>query len=110
MGEPTERLVTVLLTLAVPAAADPDDAAQLVADAAVHTALQVVHATGVEGHLPIPGATVVRAGRTTPWLVMRVGADQVVLQDLAGDVVAVPRRIVLPDPLDPALAGASEHR
>jgi len=35
----------------------------LVADAAQSTALQVRHATGVEGHLPTPGATVVRAGR-----------------------------------------------
>ena len=56
-----ERLVTVLLTLAVPEAADPEDAAGLVADAAQSTALQVRHTTGVEGHLPTPGATVVRA-------------------------------------------------
>jgi len=56
-----ERLVTVLLTLAVPEAADPEDAAALVADAAQSTALQVRHTTGVEGHLPTPGATVVRA-------------------------------------------------
>jgi len=76
----------------------------------VNTALQVVHATGVEGHLPMPGATVVRAGRTTRWLVVRVGADRVVLQDLADDVVAVPRRTVRPDPLDPALAGVSDQR
>ncbi len=80
MAEPAERLVTVLLTLAVPAAADPQDAAQLVADAAASTALLVVHATSVEGHLPTPGATVVRAGRATPWLVVGVGADRVVLQ------------------------------
>lgn len=96
--------------MARPTAADPDDAAQLVADAAVNTALQVVHATGVEGHLPMPGATVVRAGRSTPWLVLRVGADRVVLRDLAGEVVAVPRRTVRPDPLDPALAGVGEQR
>jgi len=57
-----ERLVTVLLTLAVPEAADPEDAAALVADAAATTALEVRHAVGVEGHLPAPGATVVRAG------------------------------------------------
>ncbi len=35
-----ERLVTVLLTLAVPEAADPEDAAALVADAAAMTALR----------------------------------------------------------------------
>jgi len=47
-----ERLVTVLLTLAVPEVADPEDAAALVADAAATTALEVRHAVGVEGHLP----------------------------------------------------------
>src|SRR5659263_515030 len=45
-----ERLVTVLVTVAVPEAADPEDAAALVADAAVSNALDVVHAVGVEGH------------------------------------------------------------
>ena len=38
-----ERLVTVLVTVAVPEAADPEDAAALVADAAVSSALDVVH-------------------------------------------------------------------
>ncbi len=41
-----ERLVTVLLTLAVPAVADPEDAAVLVADAVATTALEVRHASG----------------------------------------------------------------
>ncbi len=95
-----ERLVTVLLTLAVPEAADPEDAAALVADAAQSTALQVRHATGVEGHLPTPGATVVRAGRGQPWQVVAVTADTLRLRDLAGDVVEVSRRSVRPDPLD----------
>jgi hypothetical protein len=48
-----ERLVTVLVTVVVPEAADPEDAAALVADAAVSSALDVVHAVGVEGHLPV---------------------------------------------------------
>jgi len=61
-----ERLVTVLLTLAVPEAADSEDAAALVADAAQSTALQVRHTTGVEGHQPTPGATVVRAVGGSP--------------------------------------------
>jgi len=47
------RLVTVLVTLAVPEEADVEDAAALVADAAVCTALEVVSAAGVEGHLPV---------------------------------------------------------
>jgi len=42
-----ERLVTVLLTLAVPEVADPEDSAALVADAAATTALEVWHAVGV---------------------------------------------------------------
>jgi hypothetical protein len=50
-----QRLVTVLLTLADPDDADPDDA--LAAQAAADTALHVIHATGIEGHLPAPGAT-----------------------------------------------------
>ena len=36
-----ERLVTVLVTVVVPEAADPEDAAALVADAAVSSALDV---------------------------------------------------------------------
>ena len=95
-----ERLVTVLLTLAVPEAADPEDAAALVADAAQSAALQVRHATGVEGHLPTPGATVVRTGRGQPWQVVAVTVDTLRLRDLAGDVVEVSRRSVRPDPLD----------
>jgi hypothetical protein len=94
-----ERLVTVLLTLAVPAPADPEDAAALAAEAAAATALHVVHATGVEGHLPAPGATVVRAGRDQPWTTLAVTATTARLRDLAGDVVDVPRTSVLPDPL-----------
>jgi len=111
VAEAGERLVTVLLTLVVPAEADPEDAAQLVADAAASSALQVAHATAVEGHLPVPGATVVRAGRSQPWLVVAAGLDRVALADLAGQVVHVPRRTVLPDPLDPAMlpVGALEQ-
>ena len=55
MTGPGERLVTVLVTLAVPAEADAEDAAGLVADAAVSTALQVVSAAGVEGPSARPG-------------------------------------------------------
>ncbi len=95
-----ERLVTVLLTLAVPHAADPEDAAGLVADAAEGTALQVRHAVGVEGYLPAPGVTVVRPGRRMPWQVVSVAVDTVRLRDLVGDVVEVSRRGVLPDPLE----------
>jgi len=95
----------------VPEAADPEDAAALVADAAEAAALPVLHAAGVEGHLPTPGATVVRSGRRQPWQVKSVGVDTVRLRDLVGDVVEdiveVARRSVLPDPLaqPAALAG-----
>jgi len=51
----TDEAGTVLLTLEVPSTADPEDAAQLAADAATSTALRVVHATAVECHLPVPG-------------------------------------------------------
>ena len=76
--------MTVLLTLAVPKVADPEDAAALVADAAATTALEVRHAVGVEGHLPTPGATVVRPGRRQPWQVVTVTADTLRLRDLLG--------------------------
>jgi len=58
--------VTVLVTLAVPETADADDAATLVAVAAESTALHVVHTTGVEGHLPVPGTTVTRGRQPRP--------------------------------------------
>lgn len=95
-----ERLVTVLLTVAVPEVADPEDAAALVAQAAAASALEVRHAVGVEGHLPAPGATVVRPGRGQPWQVVAVAVNTLQLRDLAGDIVEVSRRSVRPDPLD----------
>jgi len=94
-----ERLVTVLLTLAVPEVADPEDAAALV-DAAATTAVEVRHAVGVEGHLPAPGATVVRAGRRQPWQVVAGHRRHAAVAGPAGDVVEVARRSVRPDPLD----------
>jgi len=58
------RLVTVLVTLAVPREADAEDAAASVADVAVSTALEVVSAAGIEGRLPAPGSVVQhRCGR-----------------------------------------------
>jgi hypothetical protein len=82
-------LVTVLVTLAVPDTADADDAATLVAVAADSTALTVIHTTGVEGHLPLPGTTVLRGRQQRPWLVHSVSADTAILTDLAGGVIQV---------------------
>ena len=84
MTGPGERLVTVVLTVAVPAEADAEDAAGLVADAAVSTALQVVSAAGVEGHLPVPGSTVLRRADGVPWLVHAVTDGSATLTDLGG--------------------------
>ena len=67
-----ERLVTVLLTLAVPAEADAEDAAGLVADAAVSIALEVGSAAGVEAHLPVPGSLIVPRDGGQPWRVEAV--------------------------------------
>jgi len=102
---PGERLVTVLVTLAVPAEADAEDAAGLVADAAVSTALQVVSAAGVEGHLPVPGSLVVRRGGGQPWRVEAVSREFATLTDLAGVVVRMPLSRLAPDPLDAIGAG-----
>jgi len=113
-----ERLVTVLVTVAVPAAADPEDAA-LVADAAVSTALDVVHAVGVEGHsgcgppggsrrctwprhLPVAGSTVVPTGTGEPAAVLVVGEGTVLLRHLGGELQQEPLVALAPDPLDPA--------
>jgi len=67
-----------------------DYSAQLVADAAASSALQVARATAVEGYLPVPGATMGRAGRSQPWLVVPAAVDRVALADLVGQVVHVP--------------------
>ena len=63
-----KRLVTVLVTVAVPEAVDPEDAA-------VSSALDVVHAVGVAGHLPVAGSTVVPIGTSQPAAVLAAGED-----------------------------------
>jgi len=94
-----QRLVTVLVTVAVPDAADPSDAATLVALAAETTALDVVHTTAVEGHLPLPGSTVLRGRQLRPWLVKAANDRTATVADLAGGVVEVSVRSLAPDPL-----------
>jgi hypothetical protein len=94
------RLVTVLLTLEVPDEADPDDAAGLAATAAESTALQVVSAAAVEGHLPVPGSLVVRRGGEQPFRVEAVYPASAVLVDLAGERIRVPLATLTPDLLD----------
>ena len=110
---PGERLVTVLVTLSVPDAADADDAAALVAVAADSTALTVVHTIGVEGHLLLPGGTVLRGRQPRPWLVQSVTATTAILTDLAGGVVDVAFTALHPDevdaPTDPTPPRATEH-
>lgn len=94
-----ERLVTVLITVAVPEPADPEDAAALIADAAGSSALDVVHAVGVEGHLPVPGALVLQSCGEQPWRVHTVDRCSATLVNLAGEAVRVPLARLLPDPL-----------
>jgi len=115
--EPGERLVTVLVTLSVPDTADADDAATLIAVAADSTALQVVHTVGVEGHLPVPGTTVLRGRQPRPWMVQSLTADAAILTDLAGGVIHVALTALHPDqfdsPTDPTPAHPThtpEHR
>ena len=98
--QPGERLVTVLVTLSVPDAADADDAAALIAVAADSTALTVVHTAGVEGHLPLPGSTVLRGRQPRPWLVQSVTATTAILTDLAGGVIDVAFTALHPDEVD----------
>jgi len=82
----------------VPDEADAEDAAGLVADAAVSTALEVVAAAGVEGHLPVPGSLVVRDG-VQPWRVDGVYEASATLVGLDGSWVRMPRTALAPDPL-----------
>jgi len=72
----------------------------LVADAAVSTALEVVAAAGVEGHLPVPGSLVVlrRAG-VQPWRVDGVCEGSATLVGPDGSWVRMPRTALAPDPL-----------
>jgi len=102
-----KRLVTVLVTLVVPDEADAEDAAGLVADAAMSTALEVVTAGGVEGHLPVPGSLVLRRAGGQPWRVEAVCQSKATLVDLAGDWVQTPLTRLVPDPLDVAVANGS---
>jgi hypothetical protein len=94
-----QRLVTVLLTLAVPDAADPDDAAALAAQAAADTALHVIHATGIEGHLPAPGTTVTRTGSAQPWTAATLTPAGARLRDISGHTLDVSHVNLQPDPL-----------
>ncbi len=98
--KPVERLVTVLVTLSVPDTADADDAATLIAVAADSTALTVIHTTGVEGHLPLPGSTVLRGRQERPWLVQSVVPHAAILTDLAGGTIQVELTHLHPDQVD----------
>ena len=92
------RLVTVLVTLAVPEEAEAEDAAALVADAAVCTALEVVSAAGVEGHLPVPGSLVQHGHQ--PWRVEAVTRRAATLCNLAGEWARIPLTAIEPDQVE----------
>lgn len=96
MSTEQQRLVTVLLTIAVHDTADAADAATLVALAAATTALDVAHTTAVEGHLPLPGSTVLHGRQERPWLVKHVNDRTAILADLAGGVVECPYSLCRP--------------
>jgi hypothetical protein len=96
------RLVTVLVTVSIPAVADPDDAASLLALGAETTGLEVVHTAGVEGHLPVPGSTVLHGRRDRPWIVRTVNQRTATITDLTGNTLEVPLRSLTPDPVTTA--------
>ncbi len=93
------RLATVLVILAVPEEADAEDAAALVADA-VCTALEVVSAAGVEGHLPVPGSVVQHRSGRQPWRVETVTGAGAVLCNLVGDWARMPLTALEPDQVE----------
>jgi hypothetical protein len=88
------------VTLSVPDTADADDAATLIAVAADSTALTVVHTSGVEGHLPLPGTTVMRGRQERPWMVQSVVPHAAILTDLAGGTIHVALTSLHPDQVD----------
>ena len=90
-----DRLVTVLLTIVVPEAADAEDAASLLTLAAQSTAVDVLHAVGVEGHFALPGSTVLRGTRL--YVVESVTATTAVITDLSGSSVEISHRALWPD-------------
>jgi hypothetical protein len=93
------RLVTVLVTISVPDVADPGDAASLLTLAAETTGLEVVHTAAVEGHLPVPGSTVLHGRQDRPWIVTTLSQDTATITDLTGDVREAPLRSLSPDPV-----------
>ena len=107
--KPGERLVTVMVTLSVPDTADADDAATLMAVAADSTALHVVHTIGVEGHLPVPGTTVLRGRQPRPWMVQSVIAHAAILTDLAAGVIHVALTSLHPDEVNSPNRPNPEH-
>ncbi len=99
------RLVTVLMTISVPDVADPGDAASLLRLAAETTGLDVVHTAGVEGHMPVPGSTVLHGRRDRPWIVKTVTQHTAAITDLSGATLDAPLRSLSPDPVTEAEDG-----
>lgn len=89
------RLVTVLVTVLVPEAADPEDAA-------AGSALEVVHPVGVEGHLPVPGSVVMTPESGQPAAVVTLGEGTALLRQLDGDLQTSPLPALAPDLLETA--------
>ena len=100
-------MITVLLTVVVPEAADVEDAAALLTLAAQSTAIDVVHAVGVEGHFSVPGSTVLRGSH--PYVVASVTATTAVITDLTGTSVEISHRALWPDTLESAPEGLPQN-
>ncbi len=90
--------MTVLVTLAVSAEADAEDAAGLVADAAVSTALEVVSTAGWKGICRCRAVWWSAATGAIPGGSKR-SKDIAILMDLSGAVVQTPLTRLAPDPL-----------
>ena len=105
--------MTVLVTLAVPDTTDVEDAATLIA--VDSTALTVVHTTEVEGHLALPGGTVMHGRQERPWIVQSVVRNAAILPDPVGGTIHVALTSLHPDqvnsptkPTEPT-AGAADR-
>ena len=93
------RLVSVVVTVSVPDVAALEDAGFLLKQAGEAVGLDVVHTASVEGHLPVPGDTVLHGRRPQPWIVRAVGQETAAITDLSGRTLEAPLRWLSPDPI-----------
>ncbi len=106
-GRVATRLVTVLVTLAVPEKADAGRRGVVRGRRCLYRA-GGVSAAGVEGHLPVPGSVVQHRRGRQPWRVETVTGDGAMLCNLAGDWSRIPLPALEPDQVERSLSSTGQ--